>query len=174
VTTFQERVVGALKLRSETFKEVQQDVTATGQAAAVVLLASLANGIGVYWLLGAAGIIRGAIVSLVAWLVAALVLWLLGTKVIPGKNTKVDMGQLLRTVGFAQSPGLLRIAGVIPGLSTLAWEVAGIWTFIATVMAMRVALYYDDYLRLTLVCILAAVMYYVTIGFVVGGLYFWS
>ncbi len=161
MTSFANRVAGALKLRVATYEEVEHDVTATSQAAAVVALASVASGIGGYWLLGVLGIIRGAIIALLGWVVGAAVLWFIGTKLIRGKHTEADIGQLLRTVGFAGAPGLLRVLGVLPGLGLMTSLIAGVWTLVATVVAVRAALDYDDYLKPILVCLIALVAYFI-------------
>ena len=159
MASFTERVVGALRLDAATYEEVERDVTATSQAAAIVALASVAGGIGGYWLVGVTGMIRGAVVALLGWVFGAAALWFVGTKILPGKKTEADIGQLLRTVGFAGAPGLLRIAGVVPGLGRLSALVAGVWTVAATVVAVRVALDYDDYVKPLLVCLIALVAF---------------
>jgi hypothetical protein len=69
-----------------------------GQAMGVVVLASIAGGIG-----------TTASVALVAWYVWAFLTYLIGTKLLPELQTKADVGELLRTIGFSSSPGLIRI-----------------------------------------------------------------
>lgn len=158
MTSFAERIIGALKLNVPTYEEVEHDVTATSQAAAVIALASVASGIGGYWLLGVTGIVRGALTALLGWVFGAVVLWFVGTKIIPGKKTEADIGQLLRTVGFAGAPGLVRVLGVVPGLGYLSSLIAGVWTLVATVVAVRAALDYDDYVKPIIVCLIALVV----------------
>ena len=46
MATFSERMIGAAKLNVGVYEEVEADTQATGQAAGVVLLSSLAGGIG--------------------------------------------------------------------------------------------------------------------------------
>jgi hypothetical protein len=156
VANFQERVVGVMRLRAATFEEVEHDTGATSQAAIVVLVATIAQrlslyDLGVRWLLGS------IVAALVAWLIAALVLFFIGTRVLPGKNTSADVGQLLRTVGFAQAPGIFGILGVLPLLGGLIGLLVFLWVLAATVIAVRQALDYDDTLRAVIVCLLAAV-----------------
>ena len=86
-----------------------------------------------------------------------LVLFFIGTRVLPGKNTSADVGQLLRTVGFAQAPGIFGILGVLPLLGGLIGLLVFLWVLAATVIAVRQALDYDDTLRAVIVCLLAAV-----------------
>jgi hypothetical protein len=156
VSSFQERVVGVMRLRAATFEEVEHDASATSQAAIVVLVATIAQrlslyDLGVRWLLGS------IVAALVAWLVGALVLFFIGTRVLPGKNTSADVGQLLRTVGFAQAPGIFAILGVLPLLGGLIGLLVFLWVLAATVIAVRQALDYDDTLRAVIVCLLAAI-----------------
>jgi Yip1 domain len=172
MASFADRVVGAMRLRVATYEEVEHDVTATSEAAAVVALASVASGIGGYWLLGIVGIARGALIALIGWVIGAVVLWLIGTKIIPGKQTEADIGQLLRTVGFAGAPGLLRILGVVPGLGLVSSIVAGVWTLIATVVAVRVALDYDDNVKAIIACLIALVVYFI-VGALLASLLVW-
>ena len=172
MASFADRVVGALRLNVATYEEVEHDVTATSQAAAIIALSSVANGIGGYWLLGITGIVRGALIALIGWVIGAVVLWFIGTKIIPGKKTEADIGQLLRAVGFAGAPGLLRVLGVIPGLGYLSSLVAGVWTLIATVVAVRAALDYDDYVKAIVACLIAFIVYF-AVGATLASLFVW-
>jgi len=169
MSSFAERVIGAVKLDAKTYEEVEHDVLATSQAAAVIAMSSVASGIGAYWLLGLTGIVRGALIALLGWVIGAVVLWFVGTKIIPGKSTEADIGQLLRTVGFAGAPGLLRVLGIVPGLGFITALAAGVWSLAATVVAVRAALDYDDYLKPIVVCLIALVVY-VVVGAVLASL----
>lgn len=173
MASFANRVVGAVKLNVATYEEVEHDVTATSQAAAIIALSSVASGIGGYWLLGVTGIVRGALIALIGWVIAAVVLWFIGTKIIPGKQTEADIGQLLRTVGFAGAPGLLRVLGVIgPGVGYISSLIAGVWTLIATVVAVRAALDYDTYVKPIVACLIAFVVYF-AVGALLASLLVW-
>ena len=46
MASFQDRVIGALKLQPNTFEEVENDATATGQAATVVVAAAISRRLG--------------------------------------------------------------------------------------------------------------------------------
>jgi hypothetical protein len=168
MASFQERFIGALKVQPATFEEVEHDTTATSQAAIVVVAASVSSGLGWIWLGGFTGVIERTVISLVAWVVAAALVWIIGTKVLPGKNTEADLGQLLRTMGFARAPGLFGVIAIIP---ILGWALAfliGIWGLIATVIAVRQALDYDDTVRAVIVCVLAWIGGFILMA-IVGG-----
>ena len=127
--SFTERIIGAARLDVEVYEEVEADTDATGQAMSVVLLASLAGGLGSISL-GDGGIglfMVGGIVSLVGWATWAFLIYAIGTHVLPESGTRADVGELMRTLGFAQSPGLLRFIGSLAGVGPLVLVVIQIW-----------------------------------------------
>jgi hypothetical protein len=100
------------------------------------------------------GILIGTIVALVAWYVWAFLTYLIGTKLLPEPQTKADVGELLRTIGFSSSPGLIRILGIIPFLRGLVFLVAAVWMLVAMVIAVRQALDYQSTMRAVGVCLI--------------------
>jgi len=158
MSTFQNRVIGAMRLQAGAFEEVEHDTTATTQAALVVVLASVSSGIAFIWYGGLSGVVWNAIWALASWVLFASLVWIIGTKVLPGRRTEADLGQLLRTLGFAQAPGLLAFFGIIPLLGWLIWFLVLAWTIAATVVAARQALDYEDTLRAAVAVVLAFVL----------------
>jgi hypothetical protein len=134
-----DRMKGAALLRSDTYEEVEADQTATGQAAGVVALVAVAQAIGGAGE-GGAGILGGAISALLGWLLWAGVTYLIGAKLLGGTAT---WGELLRTLGFAQTPGVLYVLGFIPVLGGVIRFVVAIWVLIAGIIAIRQALDVD-------------------------------
>jgi len=149
---FKDRMIRAAKLDASVYEEVEADKTALGQATGVVVLSSIAAGIGAVSQLGLTGIIFSIIGALVGWYIWAFLTYWIGTKLLPQPQTKADLGQLLRTIGFASSPGLIRILGIIPGLLGIVFFVASVWMLIAMVVAVRQALDYTSTGRAVLVC----------------------
>jgi hypothetical protein len=94
----------------------------------------------------------GIIASLVGWYVWAYLTYFIGTKFLPEPQTHADLGELLRTIGFSSSPGLIRILGIIPGLGAMVFLVASIWMLVAMVIAVRQALDYKSTWRAVGVC----------------------
>ena len=92
--------------------------------------------------------------ALIGWFFWSLLTYLIGTKLLPEPQTQADYGQLLRTIGFSSSPGLIRLAGIVPGLAGIVFIVAGICMLIAMVIAVRQALDYRGTLRAIGVCII--------------------
>ena len=153
MSTFSQRMVGAAKLEASIYKEVKADTQATGQALGVVVLSSSAQGISAFALGGIRGFALGTATALVVWFVWALVVYLVGTKLLPEPLTRSDIGELLRTTGFAASPGLLRVLGLVPGLGSLTVVAVSAWMFLAMIIAVRQALDYESLERTVGVCL---------------------
>ena len=119
-----------------TYEEVEADTTATGQAAIVVGIVAVCAAIGGVRG-GFAGIIAGVLGAFISWLVWSGVTFVVGEKLFGGTAT---WGELLRTLGFAQAPGVLFLLGIIPILGPLVWFVVAIWILVAGVIAIRQAL----------------------------------
>ena len=154
--SFTQRLIGAMSLDAAIYEEVEADRTATGQALAVVLLSSVAAGIGARGLAetSAASIIFITTLSLVAWVAWALLTFEIGGRLMPEPQTRVDAGELLRTIGFASTPGMLRVLGVIPGATIPVFAATAVWMLLATIVAVRQALDYTSTARAVAVCAL--------------------
>ena len=172
MASFAERVIGAAKLDVHTYEEVEADRTAMGQAMGVVVLSSLAAGIGLIGRAGAPGLIVGVLAALIGWFMWAWLTYIIGTRLLPMPQTHADWGQLLRTTGFASSPGILRILGVVPLLDGLVFFIAGIWMLVAMVIAVRQALDYTSTGRAIGVCLIGwvvNVVIFVILSLFLGG-----
>jgi len=151
---FQDRIIRAAKLDVNLYEEVEADKGAMGQAMTVVVLSGLAAGIGSIGTGGLGGVVIGTIAALVGWYLWAWLTYLIGTKLLPEPQTQSDPGELLRTIGFASSPGLIRILAIIPGLGKVVMVVASLWMLAAMVIAVRQALDYTSTLRAVGVCVI--------------------
>ena len=152
-SNFKNRIIRAAMLDSNLYEEVEADKSSQGQAMAVVILASIAAGIGLYKTGGFSGIITGTMAALISWYVWAYLTYFIGTKFFPEPQTEADLGELLRTIGFASSPGLLRVFYFIPGLGVLVYSISSLWMLIAMIIAVRQALDYNSTLRAIGVCL---------------------
>ena len=151
---FIDRMIRAAKLDKNLYEEVEADKSALGQSVTVVVLSSVAAGIGIISKGGVLGILTGTIMALIGWFIWAYLTYFIGTKLLPTPETKADYGEMLRTIGFSSSPGLIRIIGIIPGLAGIVFLVAGVWMFIAMIIAVRQALDYTSTWRAVGVCII--------------------
>ncbi len=166
MATFVERMVRAAKLDATLYEEVENDTAAMGQALGVVVLSSVAAGIGAG--AGVRGLVFGTIVSLLGWVFWAWITYFIGTRWLREPGTQADWSQLARTIGFAQTPGLLRVVGIIPGLASLVFLVTAIWTLVAVVIAVRQALDFSSTLRAVAVCLLGWLVQVVLTAFVMA------
>ena len=137
------RIIRACKLDVNLYEEVEADKSATFQAAGVVVLSSLAAGVGTLSL-GTSNFLMAPLLSLVSWFVWAYVVYFIGVKFFPEPTTEADHGQLLRAIGFSSAPGLIRVFGIFPNLMNIAFIVAAIWMLVAMVIAVRQALDYKS------------------------------
>ena len=142
-SVFVNRIVRACKLDVSVYEEVEADKSATLQAALVVVLSSLAAGVGALSL-GASNFLMAPILSLISWYIWAYLIYFIGVKLFPEPSTKSDHGELLRTIGFSSSPGLIRVFGVTPELMSITFIGAAIWMLIAMIISVRQALDYQS------------------------------
>lgn len=150
-----DRIFRAAKLDVQLYEEVEGDKSALGQALGVVLLSSLAAGIGTIGHFGGyQHVIGGMFWAVVAWFAWAMLTYWIGTRLLPEPQTKADLGEVLRTTGFSSAPGLIRVVGILPGLMEIGFLVSGVWMLIAMIIAVRQALDYRSTWRAVGVCLI--------------------
>ena len=111
------RLTGAAVFSGGMYEELEANPATTIEAFAVVVLASLA------WGVGAAGWDASAfptfaiatVIAIILWMAWAMLAFQIGTRLLPEPQTHATWGELLRTTGFAASPGLLAILAPISG-----------------------------------------------------------
>ncbi len=173
MSPFVDRMIRAAKLDVHLYEEVEADKGALGQAMGVVVLSSVASGVGLGEAGGVTGMVAGTIAALAGWFIWAFLTYFIGTKLLPEPQTRADFGELLRTIGFASAPGLIRVLGIIPAVAPIVFLVAGIWMLVAMVIAVRQALDYHSTLRAVGVCVIGWLVQAVIVALVlamVGGL----
>ena len=163
MATIWDRMFRAAKLDVPLYEEVEADRDATTQAMLVVVMAAVAAGIGSLGSGSALGIVTGTVVALVSWLIWAFLTYFVGTRLLPEPQTSADYGELLRTIGFASAPGVIRVLGIVPGLATPLFFIAGIWMLVAMVVAVRQALDYNSTGRAVAVCLIGFVAYLIIV-----------
>ena len=137
-----DRMIGAAVLDGAVYEDVEHDTTATGQAALVVVLGAIAAGIGALTA-GLEWLAVGIVVALISWGVYAYVAYWVGTHFFKGPQTSATWGELLRTLGFANSPALLLVLAIIPVLGLVLGLVVLVWILVTTVVAIQHALDLD-------------------------------
>lgn len=180
-TDIKQRMIRAAKLDPDLYEEVEAQPEAITQSLMVVLMSSVAYGIGAYPYLGPSGLVYGPFLALISWFLWAYITFLVGTRLFPEPQTQSDIGELLRTIGFASSPGVLRIFGIVLGqsLAGLLFFVTGIWMLVAMIVAVRQALDYESknlFFRFAnngtdkavLVCVISAIILLMIHAVVIG------
>jgi hypothetical protein len=135
-----ERMIGAALLDVSVYEEVEADRTATGQAAAVVAIVAICGAVGNLGQHSAKGPIGAVIAAFLGWMLMAGLTYVVGTRLFKGT---ADWGEMLRTLGFAQTPGVIAILGLIPILGRLVIFAVAIWQLVTAVVAIRQALDFD-------------------------------
>jgi hypothetical protein len=153
MSTFGQRIQGALLLDNGIYEEVEADHTATGQAMVIVVVSSLASGIGVHASDGALSVTQGVIGALLGWALWAGLTYFIGTRLLPTPATSSSWGEMLRTTGFAAAPGLFRALSFLPILGLLIYFVVSVWMLVTFVVAVRQALDYTSTWRAVGVCL---------------------
>jgi hypothetical protein len=149
-TGLTDRMLRAARLEVPLYEEVEADLTATQQALTVVVVVAIATAIGEA--IGASiegtpgpgligRIIRGLLNGLIGWAIWSYVVYFVGTRFFGGRAT---YGELLRTLGFAESPNVLLVLTFIPVLGGIIGLVVGIWAIVASFIATRQALDIDN------------------------------
>ena len=171
------RMIGVLRLNSATYEDVEHDKSAIWQAVIIVVLVSAATVVGelllgddtvVWW-----AIVRGVIRGVASWAAWALCTWLWGEMAFDVVDTDADWGQLARTTGYAQTPGILNVLIFIEPVGRIIYFAALAWTFACMVVAVRQSLDYTSTLRACYVILLAfipvAILNFIVLG-LTGGL----
>jgi len=157
--TFLQRLIGAAALDAAIYEEVEADASATPQAMTIVVLSSIAMGIGARGLgAGPSAIAVFGVIALITWAAWALLMFEIGTRLLPGRNTQSDPYELLRTLGFAATPGFAGVLAAVPLVSVTVLVGATLWMLAAMVVAVRQALDYETTGRAAAVCVLGMVL----------------
>jgi len=154
MTSFLNRIFRAIKIDANLYEEVEKDKNATLQAGGVVVISSLAAGVGALHL-GASNFLIAPIMSLISWYVWAYIIYFVGVKLFPEKQTKSNHGELLRTIGFSSAPGIIRVFGITPDLMTVTFIGSAFWMLACMVVGVKSALDYNSLWRALGVVIVA-------------------
>ncbi|MFC2039375.1 YIP1 family protein [Chloroflexota bacterium] len=174
------RMVRAARLEVDLYEEVEADTAANGQAFLAVLVASVAAGVGAGiagaveeggpWFLW--GLLLGLGTALIGWVAWSVLAYWLGTTIFRGPETSATYGELLRTIGFSNSPRVLAFFVFIPFFGGLIALCVAVWALVAGVIAVRQALDFSTG-RAIGTCIVGWIIYqlavFLVVGLVIGG-----
>jgi hypothetical protein len=138
-----ERMIRAARLDPDLYREATRDWYLNGQAFLVVLIVLgctiIGMGMDALRLLSPLGwpqLISMVVMSIGNWLFWVFIAQIIGLR----WGGRADFEQLMRPVGFAQAPGVLRVLGVIPTLSFPTAVIVFVWSGIAQILAVREAM----------------------------------
>ena len=170
--TLAHRLCGSFVLDAATCEDVEADPSAWWQALAIVLAFGATAAIG---FAGPAPQVRvlviAALASLAGWLSWAAIVAYLGTRVFPEPQTRSDVGELTRTLGFSLTPGLFLVLLAVPFAPPGTSVVIVVWMLAAMIVGVRQALDYRSTRRAVAVCGLGwvlAIVFAGVIGFFFG------
>lgn len=158
------RMIRAAMLQVSVYEEVESDKSATLQALVVIVLVALASGVGLWREAGVPGLVVGVAVGIVGWALWAGLTYLFGTTLFKTPETHADWGQLARTIGFAQSPGVLKVLGFLPVVGGFVFFAVFVWQLAAVVIAIRQALDYTSTVRALAVAVVAGIPYVIVMA----------
>src|SRR5260370_41611537 len=143
--TMLDRIVKSARLNRDTFLELKEDSTATGQALIVLALAGASFGVGFAAAIGSNGIgillgaVFGAVVSIALGMVWVSLTFLIGRRLFGGT---ADYWSLASPVFFSTSPGLVFLIMSIPvsPIPDVARAIAVAWLTTSTVIEAKTAI----------------------------------
>lgn len=166
MTQFFRRFIGALVLDAGMYEDIEADRRSAMQSVTVVAVVCVAGGIAGTGLgLGAPAFVSGAIIALGAWLVWAATIVALGTSALAEPQTRTDVPQLLRVLGYAAAPGVFVVMAAMPATAPFVLLLVSAWMIAAAVIAVRQALDYRSTARAIWVCAMSG---FITAGVLAG------
>jgi len=138
-----DRIIRVIKLDQTVFAEIEHDESLTSEAFIIVLAASFlaaigaAIGSGRFFLSFISSLLSGVILNWIVW--SVITLWV-GTQIFDGD---ADLGELLRTIGYANAPRFLGVFQFIPCVGWILALAGWILSLIAGFLAIREALDLD-------------------------------
>ena len=143
IKLFLNRIYRSVKIEPEVFDEVQRDKNATIAAGIVVVLSSLAAGVGASHL-GSVNFFLAPGLSLISWFVWAYIVYFVGVKLFPDLKTKTSHTALLRSIGFSSAPGIIRVLGFNQELMSVTFIGSAFWMLACMVVAVKQTLNYKS------------------------------
>ena len=141
---FLNRFLRACKLDVDLYQELIEIPKLLNSSLIVVFIYSMASAYGTFGRTGVAGINIGMITTLFGWYVWAFSTYFVGVRFFPEDQTEPDRRAVMRVLGFACAPGVLRALGFIPNLGLVILLIASIWMLAAATVGVKQALNYTS------------------------------
>ena len=155
MSLFLNRLFRAAKLDAGLYEEIIEDTGTMFQAMMAVFIYSAASAYGGFGRGGVAGINFGMITTLIGWYVWAFSAYFVGMRFLPEAETEGNRKAVLRAMGFASAPGLIRLLGLLPNMAATTFLIASVWMFVAAVVAIKQAMSYQSIYRAAGVCMIS-------------------
>jgi hypothetical protein len=166
MSLFLNRLIRAAMLDTSLYKEVIADTGTMFQAMIAVFIYSAASAYGGFGRAGVAGVNFGMITTLIGWYIWAFSTYFIAVRLLPEAETNLNRKAVLRAMGFASSPGLIRLLGLIPNLAGTTLIIASVWMFAATVVAIKQAMNYKSIYRAVGVCMISWIISAISQGLI--------
>lgn len=149
--SFGARMRGAVLLDADTYEEVEADRGSIRQALLIMGVTCASNALGTYLAIGdsaqaegrlAFQLVLSALTPLVIWVGGATLSYMAGATFFRTDETETDFAEVMRTTGFAFTPGMLLAFAAMPPLALgigIAWALQ-LWILAAAIVAIRQAL----------------------------------
>ena len=166
MSVFLNRLIRAAMLDARLYEEVIADTGTMFQAMMAVFIYSAAAAYGGFGRAGVAGINFGMITTLIGWYIWAFSTYFIAVRLLPEAETNLNRKAVLRAMGFASAPGLIRLLGLIPNLAGTTLIIASVWMFGATVVAIKKAMNYNSIYRAVGVCMIGWIISAISQGLI--------
>ena len=166
-----DRILRAIRLDPNVYREIAEDENALTEAAIIVIVVTFLSALGTA--IASEGFLGPLLINwlmsvVVGWIGWAVLTYFVGANLFGGRSSVPEM---LRVLGYATAPRLLGILGFIPCLGWLASLIGAILALIAGVIAVRESMEFDTGKAVLTVVIAWAIAFAITfgVGLVVGG-----
>jgi len=132
-------MMGAALLEPETYEQAALAPSVWTQAAAVVVVTSLAAGVGNLGG-GLTGFVLGFLAGLLGWALCAFSAYWVATRKFAVPRTETTWSATLRGLGFASTPRLFLALTFLPAVGFLVGLAVHVWTLVTIAFAVRPAL----------------------------------
>ena len=158
MSQFLNRFFRAAKLDVNLYQEVVEDSKLLNQALIVVFIYCMAAAYGTFGRGGATKVNIVMITSLLGWYVWAFSTYMIGARLLPEAQTQPDRKAVIRALGFACAPGILRILGFIPDFGLVILLASSGWMIAAGAVGVKFALNYESTSRAVAVCVIGMIL----------------
>lgn len=152
---FFQRLKLALMVNQDFYEEVINDPKTQGHSLWVVALFAMTASFGIFSRVSGTAVNINLMVTLITWYIWAFTTYYIGTHFFSEKDTPRDRKAVMRIIGFASAPGILRLFSFIPYLSGLILLLSSVWMIYAASLALKRALNYTSMARAVGVTVLS-------------------